>query len=161
MHIAGLKDNNIEFFAKDGELFMSKDCQIIPYKDFDLITRGIMMNEFKERKNRALYNEIYSQADNDEEALKQFIIICFGELDNMPDIQGENINYENHHEFNLTQREIEFIKYVCEDLSDKEIADKMNIAYNTATTYRQNITHKLGVCSKVGIAIKALKFNIV
>jgi DNA-binding CsgD family transcriptional regulator len=162
MHVAGLTDKNIEFFAKDEELFMIKDNQIISYNDFDSITMAILNIELCHPKNRALFNDLRKNKELDEkEALKQFAIICFGELDNVPDIQGETINYENNHDFNLTPREIEFIKLVCEDLADKEIADKMNITYNTATTYRQNITHKLGVSSKVGIAITALKFNII
>jgi len=158
MYPAGLTDNNIEFFAKDDELFMIRNSQIIPWSEFDEDIKALMLVEFQSKKNKALYNDLTDRFK--EEALKQFIIICFGELDNIPDLNSE-FHYENKHEFNLTSREIEFIKLVCEDLSDKEIAERMNIAYNTATTYRQNITHKLGVSSKVGIAIKALKYNIV
>jgi DNA-binding CsgD family transcriptional regulator len=46
-------------------------------------------------------------------------------------------------------------------LADKEIADKMGVAYNTATTFRQNIENKLGIKSKVGIAVWAIRNGIV
>ena len=86
----------------------------------------------------------------------------WGQLDHTPDItdKGE-FNFESDTEYNLTSREIEFMKYVCMDLTDKEIAVKMDIAYTTATTFRQNITNKLGVHSKVGIALFAFKNGIV
>ncbi|WP_316771416.1 response regulator transcription factor [Pedobacter frigiditerrae] len=45
----------------------------------------------------------------------------------------------------LTKREVEIIRLVCEELSSKEIGDKLFIAEFTVTTHRRNILSKLGL----------------
>lgn len=45
----------------------------------------------------------------------------------------------------LTKREVEIIRLVCEELSSKEIADKLFIAEFTVTTHRRNILSKLAI----------------
>ena len=45
----------------------------------------------------------------------------------------------------LTKREVEIIKLVCQELNSKEIADKLFIAEFTVTTHRRNILSKLNI----------------
>lgn len=45
----------------------------------------------------------------------------------------------------LTKREVEIIKLVCQELSSKEIGDKLFISEFTVTTHRRNILGKLGI----------------
>lgn len=47
--------------------------------------------------------------------------------------------------YQLTKREVEIIKLVCEALSSKEIGDKLFIGELTVTTHRRNILSKLGL----------------
>jgi len=47
--------------------------------------------------------------------------------------------------YHLTKREIEIIKLVCEELSSKEIGEKLFIAEFTVTTHRRNILNKLSL----------------
>ncbi len=49
---------------------------------------------------------------------------------------------KKHH---LTKREIEIIKLVCQELSSKEIGEKLFIAEFTVTTHRRNILSKLNL----------------
>lgn len=49
---------------------------------------------------------------------------------------------KKHH---LTKREVEIIKLVCNELSSKEIGEKLFIAELTVTTHRRNILSKLGL----------------
>jgi len=49
---------------------------------------------------------------------------------------------KKHH---LTKREIEIIKLVCQELSSKEIGEKLFIAEFTVTTHRRNILGKLNL----------------
>jgi DNA-binding NarL/FixJ family response regulator len=49
---------------------------------------------------------------------------------------------KKHH---LTKREVEIIRLVCDELSSKEIGDKLFIAEFTVTTHRRNILSKLGL----------------
>ena len=61
----------------------------------------------------------------------------------------------------LTPREIEIIKLICDDLSDKLIADKMGIAFDTAKNHRRNIEQKIGAFSKSGVVRFAFENGIV
>lgn len=61
----------------------------------------------------------------------------------------------------LSPREIEVIKLICDDLSDKLIADKMGIAFDTAKNHRRNIEQKIGAYSKSGVVRFAFENGIV
>lgn len=62
---------------------------------------------------------------------------------------------------NLTEREIEFLKYACTEMSYKEIADKMFVSVRTIEGYRDNLCQKLELKSRVGLAMYAIKNQIV
>lgn len=61
----------------------------------------------------------------------------------------------------LNEKELEFLKWVCTDLSYKEIADKMHVSPRTVDGYRDALHEKLEVKSRVGMAIFAIKNGIV
>lgn len=62
---------------------------------------------------------------------------------------------------NLTAREIEFLKFVCTELTYKEIADKMCVGVRTAEGYRDALCEKLNLKTRVGLAMYAIKNNLV
>lgn len=68
-------------------------------------------------------------------------------------------NGESAH--NLNSKEIEFLALACSDLTYKEIADKMNLAPRTIDGYREALFQKLNVKSRVGLAIYAIKNNLI
>jgi regulator of cell morphogenesis and NO signaling len=53
----------------------------------------------------------------------------------------------------LSDREQAIAVCVAKGLSNKEIADQLNISFNTVTTHRRNIARKLNIHSSAGIAI--------
>ncbi len=59
--------------------------------------------------------------------------------------------------FNVTEREIEIIKYIAEGLSNKQIADKLSLSTHTVNTHRKNIMNKLDVNNTAGIVMFAVK----
>lgn len=59
--------------------------------------------------------------------------------------------------FGVTEREIEIIKYIAEGLSNKQIADKLNLSTHTVNTHRKNIMNKLDVNNTAGIVMFAVK----
>jgi two-component system invasion response regulator UvrY len=63
--------------------------------------------------------------------------------------------------FNLTENEMTFLKYCCSDLSYPDIAKKMKVSERTATYCRDSLFKKLGVNSRVGLAINAVRFGLV
>jgi DNA-binding NarL/FixJ family response regulator len=61
----------------------------------------------------------------------------------------------------LTEREIEFLKYACTEMTYKEIADKMFVSVRTVESYRNALCEKLDLKSPIGLAIYTVKNRVV
>lgn len=61
----------------------------------------------------------------------------------------------------LSEREIEFLKLVCTELTYKEIAEKLFVSVRTVEGYRDNLCEKLGLKTRVGLAMYAIKHSLV
>jgi DNA-binding NarL/FixJ family response regulator len=61
----------------------------------------------------------------------------------------------------LNAREIEFLKFVCTEMTYKEIAEKMFLSARTIDGYRDALFEKLNVKSRVGLVLFTIKNNIV
>ena len=60
----------------------------------------------------------------------------------------------------LKERELDFIKLACSELTYKEIAEKMCVSPRTVDGYRDSVFTKLNVKSRVGVVLFALKHSI-
>jgi len=61
----------------------------------------------------------------------------------------------------LNDREIEFLKLACSELTYKEIADKMFLSPRTIDGYRDALFEKLKAKTRVGLVLYAIKNGIV
>jgi len=61
----------------------------------------------------------------------------------------------------LNDREMDFIRLACSELTYKAIADEMNLSEKTIDGYRAKVFEKLNVKSRVGLAILAIKEGLV
>jgi two-component system invasion response regulator UvrY len=61
----------------------------------------------------------------------------------------------------LNDRETDFLKYACTELTYKEIADKMNVSPRTIDGYRDALFEKLNVKTRTGLVVYAIKNGIV
>jgi two-component system, NarL family, invasion response regulator UvrY len=61
----------------------------------------------------------------------------------------------------LNQREIEFLKLACTELTYKEIADQMCLSPRTIDGYRDNLFEKLNLRSRIGLVLYAIKNKLV
>ncbi|MDB5122363.1 MAG: two component transcriptional regulator, LuxR family [Mucilaginibacter sp.] len=64
-------------------------------------------------------------------------------------------------EIKLTDREKHFLKLACSDYTYKEIAAKMYLSEKTIDGYRDSLFQKLNVRSRTGMALEAIKRNLV
>jgi two-component system invasion response regulator UvrY len=77
---------------------------------------------------------------------------------NSPDESEKGVS---HRDFStLSQREIEFLKLVCTELTYKDIADKMCLSVHTIDGYRDALFEKLKIKSRVGLVLYAIKNKI-
>lgn len=61
----------------------------------------------------------------------------------------------------LSQREVDVLRLVAMGYINKEIADRLDISFNTVLSHRKNITAKLGIRSVSGLGVYALMNGIV
>ena len=75
---------------------------------------------------------------------------------------GENINNDEFSiKFSLTVREKEIINEILKEKSNSEIGEILQISKRTVETHRKNIMLKLDVKNSIGIAVKALRYELV
>ncbi len=95
------------------------------------------------------FNTVISLDDNAEVILKK--IVNQSEEKKMKSIQNEQ----------LSSREIDVLKLLSGGMSNKEIADKLNVSIHTVISHRKNITQKTGIKSQSGLTIYAISNNII
>jgi DNA-binding CsgD family transcriptional regulator len=66
-----------------------------------------------------------------------------------------------HLKESLTERELEVLTLITKQYSSIEIADFLNISVNTVETHRKSLLRKINVKNAVGLAMYAVKNNIV
>ncbi len=77
-----------------------------------------------------------------------------------------NINFRRLLQFekdslNITDKEKIFLQYACSDMTYKEIASRMNLSERTIDGYRESLFQKLKVQSRVGLALEAIRKELV
>jgi DNA-binding CsgD family transcriptional regulator len=76
----------------------------------------------------------------------------------LTNISGEGVQANSSLVF--TEREEEFLGYVTTELNYNEIADKMCCSPRTIENYRNSLCEKLGVKTRVGLAVYAMENKI-
>lgn len=71
-------------------------------------------------------------------------------------IASINIPSESMRQSSLSQREIDVLRLIAKGYINKEIAEKLNISFNTVLSHRKNITTKLGIKSASGLGFYAI-----
>lgn len=61
----------------------------------------------------------------------------------------------------LNQKEIDFLKYACSEMTYKEIAEKMFVSPRTIDGYRDALFEKLKIKTRVGLVLYAIKNDII
>ncbi len=79
-----------------------------------------------------------------------------------------NINYrrllqytQKEEALNITEKELQFLQLACSDHTYKQIASDMNISVRSVEAHRECLFQKLNVQSRVGMALEALRRDLV
>lgn len=73
----------------------------------------------------------------------------------------EFVSQEGSFFSSLTPRELDVLQLIAKQYNTKEISDQLHISVNTVETHRKNLISKLNVKNVVGLAIYAIKNNLV
>lgn len=60
----------------------------------------------------------------------------------------------------FTSRELEIIRFICQEYSNKEISEALHLSVRTIEGYRESILQKTAARNSVGIVIYAIRHNI-
>jgi DNA-binding NarL/FixJ family response regulator len=61
----------------------------------------------------------------------------------------------------LTPRELQVLQLICDGLSNRHIAEKLDLSVNTVAVHRANIMNALGVHKTAELVVYALQHGLV
>jgi len=61
----------------------------------------------------------------------------------------------------LSDREVEILQLICQSLTNEQIADKLNISFDTVKWHRSNIISKTECTNTAGLVIYAIKHKLI
>jgi DNA-binding NarL/FixJ family response regulator len=77
-------------------------------------------------------------------------------------IARSNFNpYKQKEHVQFNEREIEIIKFICQELTAKEMGEKLFISKRTVEGYRTRILEKMQVRNTAGVVLYALKHHLI
>jgi DNA-binding NarL/FixJ family response regulator len=115
--------------------------------------KGYILKDCDPSELRAALDSINSKGFYYSEMVTRRLIHTINQLDE-DDNTVKNL-------IQLNDRELEFLKLACSELTYKEIADKMFLSPRTIDGYRDALFEKLNVKTRVGLVMYAIKNGIV
>ncbi len=187
IHIAVVEPSHIIFEGLSNILLKTKHFRIFRFEQLEELAKAVD----KEKLNMVLINPALLQFAAqqfallrkshprlhwigivytlwDRETLRQFDAAI--EISDSPAAIADIINRltdanchcnGNNVSSQLSDRELDVLIKLVNGLSNKEIADKLNISIHTVISHRKNITQKTGIKSQSGLTIYALSNNII
>ena len=114
--------------------------------------KGYILKDTDPKEFKAALDSIFSKGFYYSELVAGKLIHAVNNLgDTDPGIQSLGLN----------DRETEFLKLACTEMTYKEIADKMFVSPRTIDGYRDALFEKLNVKTRVGLVMFAIKNGIV
>ncbi|HTF30414.1 MAG TPA: response regulator transcription factor [Flavitalea sp.] len=68
--------------------------------------------------------------------------------------------YKKTRKIEFSERELEIIRLICQELTNKEIADQLFLSIRTVEGYRLKIQEKMNVKNSIGLVIYAIRNNL-
>lgn len=178
-----LKKSNNEIVAINNKPFLIK-VEFLPFQEWPASVKYKLATELEKDLNAMMaISDVLEITDKDEQ-VEKYAYCKNGGFDNKADFDADgnhNVEYfdcplrescpakaQKHlcgtikaKNGYLFPAEINVIKLIAQDLSDKEIADQLNVSYNTASKHRYNIIRKIEAAGKPGIVKFAFDNGII
>ena len=91
-------------------------------------------------------------------AVKQ---VAAGETVLDPSVSRRPASLKGERNHGLTPRELEVLQLICDGLSNREIAAKLDLSVNTVAVHRANIMNTLGVHKTAELVVYAIQNGLV
>lgn len=148
----------------------------------EIMSNGDLSRKLNKESVQNVYNTYYSKSGkaipvsfsrslmyDNENNISGMICIAFNNAENLQEEQQstqENLGAEPRYikavgEIPLTNRELEVIKLITVELTNREIADKLFISVRTVETHRKNIMQKLQTKSVIALVHYAAQNGII
>lgn len=95
-----------------------------------------------------------------EKALMEVMEKGFYHTNTVTKVLVDSLSHKEDKSIALKEREIEFIKLACTEMTYREIAEEMFLSPKTVEGYRDNIFEKLNLRNRTGLVIYAIKNKI-
>lgn len=118
----------------------------------NIIKAGASGFLFKNRGASVLINAIKSVSEGKEYLCDEAQQIVSGQTHKLT-IDGKNI-------IELTKRELEVLVLICKEMTNREIAEQLNISVRTVDAHRRNLLQKTGAKNTAGMVKYAIKQHI-
>ncbi len=115
--------------------------------------KGYILKDSEPTELKAAIDAIISKGYYYSDLVSGKLIHAINKIDD----EGSDVHTMN----NLNDRETDFLKYACTELTYKEIADKMFVSPRTIDGYRDALFEKLHVKTRVGLVMYAIKNGVV
>jgi len=112
--------------------------------------KGYILKDSSPAQLKAALHDLVVKGYHYSEVLNGKLIFALNKMDE----DTENKQF-------FTDREIEFLKHSCTELSYKQIADIMQASPRTIDGYRDTLFEKLNIKTRVGLAIYAIKSGLI
>ena len=135
----------------------NSECKVIMismYTEKNVIKKALENNADGYLTKNCSIKDIKTAISNSYSTDKTFI-------SKTPNNNNNNNNDSFSLKFKLTNREKEIISHILKEKSNAEIGETLQISKRTVETHRKNIMLKLDVKNSIGIAVKALKYELV
>ena len=121
-------------------------------KMFKAGARGYILKDCEPKELYTALNDLVEKGFHYSEMVTGKLIHNINSLDEDTDAKT-NIK--------LNERELNFLKLACTEMTYKEIADKMYVSPRTIDGYRDDLFEKLNVKTRVGLVMYAIREGIV
>jgi len=133
-------EDTFDYFFTTPEIFLLNADYFLPRRNKTVI----VVNQDAENINSGnLYLSVRATQE-----------VIIEQLQNIFASEGAYNIPENNKELSI--REIDVLQLIVKGITNKEIADKLNISLNTVLTHRKNITSKLGIKTVSGLTFYAI-----
>jgi len=114
--------------------------------------KGYVLKDAEPQELRQAFEDLMSRGYYYNELVTRKVMNSIGQLTESQSTLGVFAK--------LSERETEFLKLTCTELTYKEIADKLCVSVRTVEGYRDTLCEKLNLKTRVGLAMYALKNQI-